>query len=191
MKKSIVSFLVLALISITGIQAASKQSSSTTFVPETVDAQPASITFAFDQGVDGQTGVYSTNATGWFKSNFTEYGATLAIQGVALNQTKFQPSLSNESGANQGNAIYFYMIPKDGLTFTPTKVSFNTTRYGTNGGLVDASWINADGTTVSIESSGQLDSIISTLEIGSTVTLLVRRGYQTGTVEVSVYEFYI
>ena len=151
MKKSIVSFLVLALISITGIQAANKQSSSTTFVPETVDAQPASITFAFDQGVDGQTGVYSTNATGWFKSNFTEYGATLAIQGVALNQTKFQPSLSNESGANQGNAIYFYMIPKDGLTFTPTKVSFNTTRYGTNGGLVDASWINADGTTVSIE----------------------------------------
>ena len=121
------------------------------FVPETVENQTATITYAFDQGVDGQTGVYSAESEGWFKSNYTEYGATLAINGVSLNQTKFQPSISNEGSANEENQINFYIIPKNGLTFTPTKVSFNTTRYGTNGGLVDASWVNSDGTTVSIE----------------------------------------
>lgn len=121
------------------------------FVPETVENQTAVITYAFDQGVDGQAGVYSAGSEGWFKSNYTEYGATLSVNGVSLNQTKFQPSIANEGSANEDNQINFYIIPKNGLTFTPTKVSFNTTRYGTNGGLVDASWVNSDGTTVSIE----------------------------------------
>ena len=121
------------------------------FVAETVENQTAVITYAFDQGVDGQAGVYSAGSEGWFKSNYTEYGATLSINGVSLNQTKFQPSIANEGSANEDNQINFYIIPKNGLTFTPTKVSFNTTRYGTNGGLVDASWVNSDGTTVSIE----------------------------------------
>lgn len=122
------------------------------FVPETVDNQTATVTYAFDKGEDGQTGTYSTGSEGWFKNNYTEYGATLAINGVSLNQTKFQPSISNEGSANEDNQINFYIIPKDGLTFTPTKVSFNTTRYGTDGGKVDVSWVNSDGTTVSIES---------------------------------------
>jgi len=121
------------------------------FVAETVENQTALITYAFDQGVDGQAGVYSAGSEGWFKSNYTEYGATLSVNGVSLNQTKFQPSIANEGSANEDNQINFYIIPKNGLTFTPTKVSFNTTRYGTNGGLVDASWVNSDGTTVSIE----------------------------------------
>ena len=121
------------------------------FVAETVENQTAVITYAFDQGVDGQVGVYSAGSEGWFKSNYTEYGATLSVNGVSLNQTKFQPSIANEGSANEDNQINFYIIPKNGLTFTPTKVSFNTTRYGTNGGLVDASWVNSDGTTVSIE----------------------------------------
>ena len=121
------------------------------FVAETVKDQTATITYAFDQGIDGQTGVYSTGSDGWFKSNYSEYGATLSINGVSLNQTKFQPSIANEGNANEDNQINFYIIPKNGLSFTPTKVSFNTTRYGTNGGKVDASWVNADGTTVSIE----------------------------------------
>lgn len=121
------------------------------FVPETVDNQTATVTFAFDQATEGQTGTYSENAGGWFKNNYTEHGSTLAINGVALNQTKFQPANNNEAGANEGNQINFYIIPKDGLTFTPTRIAFNTTRYGTNGGKVDALWISDDGTATTIE----------------------------------------
>lgn len=122
------------------------------FVPETVENQAATVTYAFDQAVDGQVGVYSENATGWFKNNYTEYGATLKITGARLSQTLFQPTIANEGSANDDNQVNFYIIPKDGLTFTPTKVSFNTTRYGTGGGLVDVSWVNGDGTTTAIES---------------------------------------
>jgi hypothetical protein len=49
------------------------------FVAETVKDQTATITYAFNQGIDGQTGVYSTGSDGWFKSNYSEYGATLSI----------------------------------------------------------------------------------------------------------------
>lgn len=121
------------------------------FVSETVDNQAATVTFAFDQGTEGQTGVYSENAAGWFKNNFTEHGATLTIKSARLNQTLFQPSNSNEAGPNEGNYIDFMVTPVNGLKFTPTKVSFNTTKYGTSGGVVDATWVNSDGTTVSIE----------------------------------------
>lgn len=121
------------------------------FVSEVVDNQAATITFAFDQGTEGQTAVFSENAQGWFKNSFSGYGETLSIKEVRLNQTLFQPAVSNEAGPTDQNFIDLMITPVNGLKFTPTKVSFNTTRYGTNGGLVDATWVNSDGSTVSIE----------------------------------------
>lgn len=51
--------------------------------------------------------------------------------------------------------------------------------------------IELDGKVVDITSTSQLDSIISSLEIGQEVKLYVRRGAQYGYVTVKVYEFYI
>lgn len=125
------------------------------FVSEKVDHQAAAITFKFDDGKDGQTGTYSEGAEGWFKSNYTELGENVYYNGVSLNQSKINPSLSNEGSANDGNAINFYLIPARGLTFTPTKVSFKTTRYGTNGGKTDVTWMNSDGTPLLLEKGMQ------------------------------------
>lgn len=121
------------------------------FVAETVDNQSATITYAFDQAVDGQTGVYSENATGWFKNNFTGYGSALVMKSARLNQTLFQPVNNNEGSATEDNYIEFMVTPVNGLKFTPTKISFNTTKYGTSGGKIDATWVNSDGTTVLLE----------------------------------------
>ena len=120
---------------------------------EKVDNQAATVTFKFDDGKDGQTATYSAGAEGWFKTNYTTLGANVYYNGVALNQSKINPRNDNEGSASEGNAVSFYLIPKKGLTFTPTKVSFKTTRYGTNGGKTDVTWINSDGTTVAIESA--------------------------------------
>ncbi|MBQ5455324.1 MAG: hypothetical protein IIT63_05815, partial [Prevotella sp.] len=120
------------------------------FVAETVDNQTATITFPFNQGVEGQVGTYSEGAERWFKTNYTEHGNGLILKDVNSGQTRYQPITSNEGSANDGNAICFYMIPKAGLTFTPTSVSFNTTRYGTDGGKIDVTWVNSDLTTLSI-----------------------------------------
>lgn len=120
-----------------------------------VDHQTAVITFPFADANEGQTGTYSEGADGWFKSNYTELGENVYYNGVALSQSKINPTVNNEGSANQGNAISFYVIPAQGLTFTPTRVSFNTTRYGTNGGKTDVTWVNSDGTTVLLEQGMQ------------------------------------
>jgi len=120
---------------------------------EKVDNQAATVTFKFDDGKDGQTATYSAGTEGWFKTNYTTLGANVYYNGVSLNQSKINPRNDNEGSASEGNAVSFYLIPKKGLTFTPTKVSFKTTRYGTNGGKTDVTWINSDGTTVAIESA--------------------------------------
>lgn len=116
-----------------------------------VENQQATVTYVFDQGTEGQTATYSDGTAGWFKSSYVTVGATLSYNGASLNQTKLQPSISNESSANDNNAVKFMFAPMNGLKFTPTKVSFNTTRYGTNGGKVDVSWINSDGTVTTLD----------------------------------------
>lgn len=115
------------------------------------DNQSVSLTFAFADGKDGQTATYNNGAEAWFKNNYTALGSNVYYKGTSLNQSLINPSISNEGSANADNAVTFYVIPKKGITFTPTKVSFKTTRYGTNGGKTDVVWQNSDGTTVEIE----------------------------------------
>lgn len=117
---------------------------------EHVDNQTMTITFPFNQGVEGQTGTYSDGAEGWFKTNYIEHGDGLILKDVNSGQTRFQPITANEGSANDGNAINFYVIPKAGLTFTPTAVSFKTTRFGTDGGKIDVAWVNSDQTITGI-----------------------------------------
>ena len=68
-----------------------------------------------------------------------------------IQQNLLQPA-QQDGSANEGNAINFYFIPKKGMIFTPTRISFNMTRYGTDGGKVDASWVASDGSVTSIAS---------------------------------------
>ena len=120
------------------------------FEAETVDNQTATATFAFNQGTENQTATFNQEAQGWFKNSYVVHGDNVILKDANSGQTRFQPSISNEGSASDGNAIIFYIIPKDGLTFTPTKASFKTTRYGTDGGKVDVSWVNSDLSAISL-----------------------------------------
>ncbi len=108
--------------------------------------QPATATFIFNLGTDGQTATFSE---GWFKASDVTYGSNFTISGSEKGQTIFESS-SKETSAAETNAIYFSITPDDGLTFTPTNVSFKGTRYGTDGGQIVVNWINSDGTSVSL-----------------------------------------
>lgn len=120
----------------------------------TLENETVSATFPFHLGTEGQTALFGDNneAAGYFKNSYVSYGSGLTLVGIGNvdSQTTFRPSVSNESSPNEANSIDFMIIPKAGLKFTPTHVAFKTSRYGTDGGKVDASWINADGTTVNI-----------------------------------------
>lgn len=119
------------------------------------DNKPATVNFKFDQGTEGQTATFDDGAVEWFKTSYIQLGENIYIKGVGnvggTMQTQINPLVNNDGTANDGNAINFYLIPKRGMTFTPTKVSFNTTRYGTDGGKVDVSWVNSDGTTIALD----------------------------------------
>jgi len=120
------------------------------FVAETLENEAATITFPFNLGTEGQTATFSENVASFFKTSYVEHGDNLTLKDVNSGQTRFQPTIANEGSANDGNRIDFMVIPVAGLKFVPTKVSFNTTRYGTDGGKIDVSWIGSDGTVTGI-----------------------------------------
>ncbi len=122
------------------------------FVSQTVHQEPAVVTFPFNAGTEGQTAVFGPQpeVESYFKSSYASHGEGLVIKGASMSQTLFQPTASNEAAANEGNAVDFIIIPMKGLIFTPRRVSFVTTRFGTDGGKVDASWVNADGSVATL-----------------------------------------
>lgn len=121
----------------------------------TLDNEAASAHFPFNNGTEGQTATFSNG--NYFLTSKITHGDGLVLEGKDnknLNQTWFNP-VAKDSKANDGNAINFIITPKPGLMFTAKKVSFKTTRYGTNGGKLDIAWKNADGTLVSLATDKQ------------------------------------
>ena len=113
---------------------------------------PATATFPFDLGTEGQTADFGEAADNFIASKVT-VGEGLFIKdantGVGFAQNRIEPYDQNNS-PDASNVINFIIQPKYGLTFTPTSVAFKTTRYGTDNGLLDIKWLNADGTTVTL-----------------------------------------
>ncbi|MDE6484032.1 MAG: hypothetical protein K2L14_01365 [Duncaniella sp.] len=115
-----------------------------------LDNAPATATFKFDLGTEKQTAEF--DQPDYFLSSKVTYGEHLSLDGKdnkGNGQTWFMPA-SQQSSPEESNAIRFLIQPKHGLKFMPTKVSFKTTRYGTDGGSLDVAWQSADGTTVSL-----------------------------------------
>lgn len=113
--------------------------------------EAATITFPFNLGTDGQVADFG-DASDYFITSKVALGSNLYIKGLDTkgnNQTQIQP-LEQESAADETNAIRFLIQPNFGFAFTPTKVSFKATRYGTDGGKIDVAWQNPDVTTVSL-----------------------------------------
>lgn len=112
----------------------------------------ATATFPFDLGTEGQTADFG-DAADFFLNSKVLYGEGLQLKDANSNagivETRFEPYSQNNS-PDATNLIQFTIQPKFGLTFTPTKVSFKATRFGTDNGLLDVAWLNADGSTVTL-----------------------------------------
>lgn len=122
----------------------------------TLDNEAVTATFPFNLGTDGQTANFGDDAD-YFLSSKVAYGSNLKIAGkknpndiASMVQTVFEP-IAKEGAAAETNDITFLINPKPGFTFTPTKVSFKGTRYGTNGGKIDISWLNPDGSAKTLD----------------------------------------
>ena len=117
------------------------------------DGEAATATFAFDQGTEDQKADFGEQAEAFLSSKVL-HGATLTIAGTqthaGIKQTAFTSAVSNEASANDGNLIKFVIRPYPGLTFTPARVSFRATRWGTDSGKLDIAWQNPDGSLVEL-----------------------------------------
>ncbi|MDE6017344.1 MAG: hypothetical protein K2G85_00850 [Muribaculaceae bacterium] len=118
--------------------------------PATLDNQAATATFTLDLGAEGQKADF--NCADYFLASKVAYGSSLTLDGKdnkSLDMTWFGVD-SKKSSADESNSIRFIIQPNFGLTFTPTKVSFEMTRFGTDGGYVDVAWENPDNTVVTL-----------------------------------------
>ena len=61
-----------------------------------------------------------------------------------ITYAAFKPS-DKGSATNDENAVEFRVVPSKGVTFTPTKVSANIIRFGTDGGQMSVRVRNAEG----------------------------------------------
>ncbi len=122
--------------------------------PVTLENVASTATFPFNLGTEGQTAEFGETADYFLGSKVT-YGEGLTLKdannGAGFDETRFEPKDQNNS-PDETNAIRFIIQPKYGLTFTPTKVSLKSTRFGTDNGLLDIAWENPDGTTVKLAS---------------------------------------
>ena len=121
---------------------------------KTLVNEPASATFPFNEGTEGQKATFS-NAD-YFLSSKVSHGSNWSIQDkttyAGTTETRFTPVDQHESdNLTDVDAVSFLITPKPGFTFTPTKVAFKANRFGTDNGLIDAYWLNSDGTTVELE----------------------------------------
>lgn len=121
---------------------------------KTLVNEPASATFPFNEGTEGQKATFS-NAD-YFLSSKVSHGSNWSIQDkttyAGTAETRLTPVDQHESdNLTDDDAVSFLITPKPGFTFTPTKVAFKANRFGTDNGLIDAYWLNSDGTIVELE----------------------------------------
>ncbi len=118
--------------------------------PATLDNEPVNAAFTFNLGTEGQKA--DINCSEYFMASKVTYGSDLTLDGVDnkhLDMTWFG-IVGGTSAADESNQIRFIIQPNFGLSFTPTKVSFEMTRFGTDGGYVDVAWENPDKTIVEL-----------------------------------------
>ena len=119
----------------------------------TLDNEAASATFPFNEGTEGQKATLSN--TDYFLSSKVTHGSNWSIKDkttyAGTTETRLEPAEQHNDNLTDDDAVSFIFTPKPGFTFTPTKVAFKTNRFGTDNGLIDAYWLNADGTTVELE----------------------------------------
>ncbi len=111
------------------------------------------VLWPFSLGTTDQVATYTTGTEGYFNQDYFTVGSNLKLLDYNttfnITFTRFQP-YTQAGSASDADAVTFGIRPKTGLTFTPTNVSFDCLRYGTDGGAIDVIWVSPDGTSTTL-----------------------------------------
>ena len=108
-----------------------------------IDTHYVAVTFNYQDG-QGWAASFSNNSANLFTTSRVVTGSNMNYNGWDTNfgQAKYNPTAEHSSPTADDN-IDFLLDPEEGWTFTPSRVAFNTTRYGTDGGKIDVYWLNS------------------------------------------------
>lgn len=123
------------------------------------------VAWPFTDGPANETSATVSLENVFSATSFT-LGKNLTITGTGasggLTFSQIRPSEAHNSGAatDGSDDVKFSVIPKKGLTFTPTKISFKACRFGTSGGNLVVACSSGDnnttlGTITTLGRSGQ------------------------------------
>ncbi len=117
---------------ISGSETYADASDSYTLTVKDPNAKDVTATFPFNTGVAGQTATFSVDDI--FSVSYVTV-ADMTYEGVASDQgvtgTKMQPNSSASDDKSQ--YVKFTIVPKKGITFTPSNVAFDAMRWATDG----------------------------------------------------------
>ena len=126
---------------------------------QTANNDAASIGWALNNGTITDAPVYTpAESNQFFEKAEITIGSGLSVDGAGtsekdnITQTKFKVSTKTSSADDAVNSVKFTLKLKDGIAFTPTKVSLKAFRWVTNEGGMDISWVS-DGTKKSLVSN--------------------------------------
>lgn len=149
MRKTIsITKLLLSLLVLLPLSAAAQKSGLQSSSP--VDEKGFTLSWPLGQGTDDVTSAEVKTAGLFSVAEFDCGKMTISQQRTAgaSKQTLYKPLNSNAGAANEDDALTFTIKPKKGLTFAPTSFSFESSRWGTNGGKFDVVAISGGERTV-------------------------------------------
>ena len=149
MRKTIsITKLLLSLLVLLPLSAAAQKSGLQSSSP--VDEKGFTLSWPLGQGTDDVTSAEVKTAGLFSVAEFDCGKMTISQQRTAgaSKQTLYKPLNSNAGSANEDDVLTFTIKPKKGLTFAPTSFSFESSRWGTNGGKFDVVAISGGERTV-------------------------------------------
>ena len=149
MRKTIsITKLLLSLLVLLPLSAAAQKSGLQSSSP--VDEKGFTLSWPLGQGTDDVTSAEVKTAGLFSVAEFDCGKMTISQQRTAgaSKQTLYKPLNNNAGSANEDDVLTFTIKPKKGLTFAPTSFSFESSRWGTNGGKFDVVAISGGERTV-------------------------------------------
>lgn len=126
---------------------------------QTANNDAVKVSWALDNGTITDAPVYTpAESNQFFEKAEITVGSGLSVDGAGtsekdnITQTKFKVSTKTSSADDAVNSVKFTLKLKEGIAFTPTKVSLKAFRWVTNEGGMDISWVS-DGTKKSLVSN--------------------------------------
>ena len=121
--------------------------------PDTPDVPTVngSVVWEFNTGAAEQKATYNTE---YFSSDEVTIGSHLKYNGTKTSDIKMTvftiTDETQDTEANDGNAVKFSFTLNNGYQFIPTNVAFSVTRFGTNSGTFSSYLLTSDNQTITV-----------------------------------------